>query len=95
VKRIKEEAYIFDADKIHSSCKATLQTVFLNFKTLEYIRGNARDLSLHIEGIPNALDISNGFLSRLKSKLGAMNEQLVMMGQKIDFGDEENMEDLL
>ena len=93
--RIKDEVYIFDVNKIHSSCKATLQKVFLNFKTLESIRGNARGLSLHIEGIPNALDISSRFLSRLKSKLGAMNKQLVMTGEKIDFGDEETMEALV
>ena len=95
VKIIKDDINIFDVDEIYSSSEAVLQKVFSNLKGLESISGNSRGLSLHIEGIPNALETLKRFLSRLKSKLEAMNKQLVVTGQYIDFGNQEKMEVLV
>jgi hypothetical protein len=94
VKQVSGKVSQFDTSRILLSSKSTLEDVFYDFKVLKSIHENARGLSSHIDGISASSEIFNGFVSRLKSNLGAWNDQNASMGIEVSFRNQDCIQGL-
>ncbi len=94
VKGINGEVRKFDVKEIHSSSETELRRYFLNLICLKSLRNHSRGLSAYIDGVPQAMETFERVLSDLKSEFQILNEGFLEIEQRIDFGDEEMMENL-